>query len=1104
MSAPGEALSALRLRERMTQTQTPEAACPGLLPKTDYTQEVRFAVVMYGGSSLAIYMNGVAQELLRLVRATAPADAEMNCAHLLDDPPQGSDEGGEYVKGSERVYRKLGRLLKRGDGEDLEARLRYVEGRGPLRTRFVVDVLTGTSAGGINAVYLAKALANDQQLDKLMELWVEKGDIGVLLNVPPSAEIEVDDEPRALDFTGQPASPLNSSRMYWELLDAVRGMDGQSSGKQPLYAEELDLYVTATDTRGRILNMRLADKVAQEFRHRNAFHFRYRREGDDVVDNDFTQEYNPFLAFAARCTSAHQAAFEVMNMEAAGDIIGGTQSARQGEFLFKDAGLQKFYEEYLAQAGGIRLWKRENGKPVLENGKPVPLTDEEVEELRRQGKLREKLAEDFYDRFFNDGGTLDNSPFSFVSDILPFRQTVHPVDRKLLYVEPAPEHPEQEDAGNVRWNFVKNAVEGLATLPSYQTIVEDLTRIQERNRLIERVNHILKDLRDDIRARNRSPHGGGWPGKRGLEELRRMKLSDLIKENGVSWGGYQRLRIAQVTNDLTLLISRAAGLDEASAEFQAVRYLVRYWRLTRYEDHVEEDDKGDAPAEAAAQPAKVPEINFLIDFDLSWTIRRVQFLLRTIDELDCLDSAAHHIAEVAEQEGVKVSWPDATEEKAFREELRGVRREVNRVYARLVAARRSFWARRDDAAHPNPFRALVDDLEVSKEMMIGLLKLTSEQARQEMIEEYLKVGNHAAAFGALSDKVQKDFRQEILASSGECERLLDFRDASGQPKTDASGQLDLKASVRYVLFFYYKFFEDFDQVTFPIFYSTDVGEETDPIEVFRVSPEDACLLVNEQEENEERAKKKLQPVNKLAGTTLGHFGAFFDKRYRVNDILWGRLDGAERIISALLPGGPDLCDRRRDKTRPTPDEPVGDAGKIAAMREMFVREAHEAIILETWAKVRADFGEEDAALALAVEKALTRTPDPAARRELESGLKELDFPALWRHFLFLNAGKNGRDAVRDFKQAFIDSYEEERQFPPKRKKELIWKGAGVLKRIFLANLKEAERGKSPGWHVVVGLALAVVGLLALPVGVFKLADGSLRWAIEKVNSRVRS
>ena len=36
------------------------------------TQEMRFALVLYGGVSLAIYINGVVQEFLHLVRATAP------------------------------------------------------------------------------------------------------------------------------------------------------------------------------------------------------------------------------------------------------------------------------------------------------------------------------------------------------------------------------------------------------------------------------------------------------------------------------------------------------------------------------------------------------------------------------------------------------------------------------------------------------------------------------------------------------------------------------------------------------------------------------------------------------------------------------------------------------------------------------------------------------------------------------------------------------------------------------------------------------------------------------------------------------------------------
>jgi hypothetical protein len=44
--------------------------------------------------------------------------------------------------------------------------------------------------------------------------------------------------------------------------------------------------------------------------------------------------------------------------------------------------------------------------------------------------------------------------------------------------------------------------------------------------------------------------------------------------------------------------------------------------------------------------------------------------------------------------------------------------------------------------------------------------------------------------------------------------------------------------------------------------------------------------------------------HKLAGSALGHFGAFLARQWRQNDILWGRLDGAERPISALLPDHP--------------------------------------------------------------------------------------------------------------------------------------------------------------------------------------------------------
>lgn len=92
-----------------------------------------------------------------------------------------------------------------------------------------------------------------------------------------------------------------------------------------------------------------------------------------------------------------------------------------------------------------------------------------------------------------------------------------------------------------------------------------------------------------------------------------------------------------------------------------------------------------------------------------------------------------------------------------------------------------------------------------------------------------------------------------------------------------------------VLHFYDEFAE-YDAALFPVIYGTDVGE-LDPVDIIRISPEDAVDIVDELGDN----------VRKLKGISLGHFGAFLDSRWRVNDILWGRLDAAERLIRSLLP-----------------------------------------------------------------------------------------------------------------------------------------------------------------------------------------------------------
>ena len=95
-------------------------------PAFDAEQEVRFALVLYGGVSLAIYMYGIAEEFLHLVRATAPrgVDSEAGVPGPLAYPD---------AQSTEAVYRKLGRMLRleqaataRGPGAHAVRRRRHL------------------------------------------------------------------------------------------------------------------------------------------------------------------------------------------------------------------------------------------------------------------------------------------------------------------------------------------------------------------------------------------------------------------------------------------------------------------------------------------------------------------------------------------------------------------------------------------------------------------------------------------------------------------------------------------------------------------------------------------------------------------------------------------------------------------------------------------------------------------------------------------------------------------------------------------------------------------------------------------------------------------
>jgi Protein of unknown function (DUF3376) len=147
----------------------------------------------------------------------------------------------------------------------------------------------------------------------------------------------------------------------------------------------------------------------------------------------------------------------------------------------------------------------------------------------------------------------------------------------------------------------------------------------------------------------------------------------------------------------------------------------------------------------------------------------------------------------------------------------------------------------------------------------------------------------------------------------------------------------------YFVRYFYDRFDFYDAVAFPITYGTDVGI-LKTAEVHRVSPQDATSLINELDDPKQRRK--------LAGDTFFAFGSFFQRWWRENDVMWGRLDGAERIITMLLTGKENQN-----------------------LRSQLIEEAHLGIIEETMSKVNFQ-AFKDAIVAQFRDTGSSRQPDP--------------------------------------------------------------------------------------------------------------------------------
>ncbi|HEU4945985.1 MAG TPA: DUF3376 domain-containing protein [Kribbella sp.] len=302
--------------------------------------EIRIAMVLNGGVSLAVWMGGVTHELDLIRRASG--DGEAPAAQEYD--------------------------------EALAARWRALCHRNGERRRLVVDVIAGTSAGGLNGSLLATAISHGSTLDPpdaergpwLRQRWVGLGslDVGKLL----------------------PASGVSSTSVLdgdYFLQELANLLGTVAAAGNPAAAEPVTLFVTASGLG--VQQFEAQDAAGQCFvvpDHRYLFSFTSeQRSRYDVATRTFRSVQDngladtALLARAARASASFPAAFA----------------------------------------------------PVLETPRLA------AQPPRVQPGPRPPGSE----AWLVDGGVLDNAPFGPVLDVVARRPVAGKASRYVLYVVPS-------------------------------------------------------------------------------------------------------------------------------------------------------------------------------------------------------------------------------------------------------------------------------------------------------------------------------------------------------------------------------------------------------------------------------------------------------------------------------------------------------------------------------------------------------------------------------------------------------------------------------------------------------------------------------------------
>jgi patatin-related protein len=785
-----------------------------------HEKELRLALVCYGGVSLAIYMSGVTKEVLKVLRASrayhSVIDPGKRRAITYDDVA----DTAAYETDTERLYFEL------------------LQSFAPkLELRVVVDIISGASAGGINGILLARAIAHDLSLDSHRKMWLQRADVTQLMEPDTIADkwskfylypffwamnvrrlrvlVPNPETRRKLSIFVRSRwfkPPFSGDHMMNFMLDAVGEMDrrepsessGESSGREKAARSlippglSLDLFVSLTNFYGRHQEIQLHDPesiIEREHRTSLTFSSNHRQAGLNL--SDFDDDNVPGLAFAARATSSFPGAFPPAQL---GDL----------DAVLKDRG-----ENW----PGRERFMRQNFPPSANQ------IDASVASSKDPGTLS-----------FIDGAVVNNKPFAAAIDALADRSAQREVDRRIVYIDPVPEDL-SIDENEASPGFFRAILASLSEIPRNEPINDELNWVNGHNRQSNRLQNVITSVKSEVDAIIDDLIVEGQHDKPGVALVAswREKINRVSKDRaGYAYTSYSHTKTYAVFDRLAQLLCELCTTLGYAIPISALVDALYVWG-NENEILAGLDGDEDTIVPASQTSIKVHSlIGFLRDFDVDFRMRRLRFVISGLNDIYQSDAARRNEAFDPHQ-------------------LNAMKREIYVFIDQL----RDRW-------HSETYveNARADIARLGNAMETG---------------ENGETGETSEIQGALSTLMQR---------LGALMELQDRDFDYDQTMSEQIGAIE-DPRVRQELFRAYIGFPFFDVLTLPLLQSMDLSE-LEPIRVDRISPED-CNAIRSG------GAEKI-----LKGIGFARFAAFFSRADRENDYLWGRLNSAERLVDFII------------------------------------------------------------------------------------------------------------------------------------------------------------------------------------------------------------